>query len=421
MHMADLQDMLDVVSDVEAAPVENNPTEEQVVKAATAEVLKEQQAAKDAKKAAKEAAAKEDAEEEQADDAEPEAEEKPAKEDAEEEEEADDAEPKEEEPAEEPVKEDDAKAKEEAAKEAKAKEDATKAKEEKERAAKKADVELADRMGKLAVRERRLLAEQDKIKSERETFTKEREEHAKIKQAAELLETNPLKAFKLLGKDFRKAADRAVQIVQNPNLAIEDELEAQRKYFDQKLAEDRKAREEETKRAREEQLTQAKEQDRLATQAWVEEQITKGGEKYELISARGIHKQLARDVWEHFEKTGEVVVLADFLASVEEDLEKNELPKLLSTNKAKKLIVPKATAAIVKARTEQAAEEADDKETPDEPHEKTVRRAKRTLANSASTRVAPSGKPAPTGDIWADAKAEALWQMAEDARKARGG
>jgi len=406
MSAESAQNLLDASGADPIPPVENNPTEEQVTKEAVKEVIQAEEQQKEAREVLKQAEKeeKEKAKEAERQEALETEAEKAAREKA-----AKEAEEKK------AAKEAEEKAKKEA--EAKAEED--------KKAKEKADLEVAERLGKLAARERKLLSEQAAMKKEREDFAKERSTFDEQKKAIALLEANPERALKLLGASFEKMATRALELRKNPTAAMEAELEATKASFEKRLKEEADKRDAADKARREAETAAIIEQDHQATIQTVSNVIAQGGEKYELIQARGMAKQLAEEVWSHFRETGNVPNLAEYLAHVEDQLEKIELPKLLSTSKGKKLTggvkpaeeKPKTASADAKGKPDE------DEEKDDEPHEVTVRRVRKTLTNSSGTRVAPPAKPkpAPTGDAMKDAINEGLWLMEEDERKKRYG
>lgn len=408
----DMQDALDAVGGGEQV-VLNNPTEDQVTKQAINEVL-----ASDAKeKAEQESKAK----------AEKEAKEKAAADEHKDDETQREPEPQEEldeaAKAEKEAKEKEAKEKSDA--EAKAKKDS----EEKEKAQKR-DLELAERMSKLAQQEKRIRAQAEEAKKATEaaeTRAKTAEaDAAKYKAVIEALETNPIKAFRLAGKDFNKSLLRAKELMSgNPNLMLQEELdakmEAQRLDFEKKLADDRASREKEKKEEQERQRASFEEQDRHNTVQFIADQVKAGGERWELVSAEGREKEIALELWNHFHETGETIPFAEYLDHVEKQLEGRLADRVLKTNKAKKLLVPATTAQIAaqkKADEEKAKKDAegeDDPEKDDESTEKTLEREKRRIRKgltntSTQGRAAPptKTKPASTGDIWEDARNEAL-------------
>lgn len=381
----DLQDGLDAAG----AEIEKNaPTGDQAVSAAIREVVAEEKATEDAAKEAKEAEKEVKAKEAK------EAEKNPQSV-------LDEADKKDEE---------DAKAAKE--KEAAEKESAEAAQKE---ALKRRDLEAAERMSKLVLQEKRLRAKEDEYKkavaaAEAKAKTVE-SEIAKYKAIEALLETNPARAYKMLGKDFNKGAQRALELMKNPGLSIQDELAATREEFDKRILAERAEREKERADFQARQQAAIEEKDRADTAAFVAAHVEKSGEKYELVKAEGLEKQAARELYDHWKATGEMIPIDDYLAHVEAELEK-KVERYAQTGKAKKVLTPKVTAAVVKAKEEAAkvAEEEEDKETEDEPVAKTIKRMKRTLSNSVGTRSAPSSKPkfVATGDAWKDARAEAL-------------
>jgi hypothetical protein len=373
---------------------------------ATAAAIKEVLAAEDASKAEKTEPKEPKAEDAPPAPKEPKEEADPAEEteEAEEEEEA------------EPPKPEAADADAKKAKEAKEAEDAAKAAK-----ARKEEAEHAERLSKLAARERKLVSDQAALKTQLADHGKVVEELATLKRAVEMIDRNPMRALQLLGKDFRKASERALELTKNPALGLEDELANQRTYFEAELAKERKAREEEARKSNEAAQVAARDTDKRNTFAFVKEKIRAGGDSYELIQAEGIEERLAGELWDHFVSTGEVVSLEDFLAHTEKELEA-KLEKKLATKKGKARLLNKTTAQIaaekIKAAKEAAAPEPE--ETENEPIEQTVKRVKRTLTNGASTRVAPvpvKPKEESSGDTWADARNEALALLEAEERK----
>lgn len=413
----DAQDLID--SSTGGAPpqvVTNVPSsEEAATKAAIAEVLAADKAeaektAEAEKKAAEEKKAKES--------------ETAAKENTEEEEQAEEDEADPQAQVDEAAKKE-AEAKKEADEKAKKEAEEKTAAEAAKEAAKKRDIELAERMSKLAQAERKMQKEREETKaklSESETKVKTAEaEAARYKAIIDALETNPMKAFRLAGKDFNKSLQRAKRIMDNPQVTLQEELDAKeqaiRADFDKKLSDERAAREKEKKEQQEQQRAAFEEQDRHNTVLTITKHVADAGEKYELIRAEGREREIALELYAHWKETGEVVPLDEYLTHVENELETKVKEKLLKTSKAKKWLVPAATAAAVKAKEEaaKAAEsEKDEDEKDDEPVEKTIEREKKkmkkSLTNASSTRAAPPPKPKreTTGDVWKDARAEAL-------------
>ena len=306
-----------------------------------------------------------------------------------------------------------AKDKEAKEKEAKEKESAEAAQKE---ALKRRDLEAAERMSKLVLQEKRLRAKEDEYKkqvaaAEAKAKTVEAEV-AKYKAIEALLETNPARAYKLMGKDFNKGAQRALALLKDPGLSIQDELEATRSEFSKRLDAEKAEREKERAEYQSRQQAQMEEKDRADTAAFVASHVTKAGEKYELVKAEGLEQQVAKELYDHWKATGDMIPIDDYLGHVEAELEK-KIERYAQTSKAKKALTPKITAAVVKAKEEAAkaaaAEDEDDKETDDEPVAKTIKRVKRTLSNSVGSRVSAGPKKiVSSGDPWKDARAEAL-------------
>lgn len=275
---------------------------------------------------------------------------------------------------------DEEKKEEEAEEEPEAEEDEEPADEEEEPddKAKKAELDFAERFNKLAQQEKRVLREREdakKLVTESATKVKTlQDKQAELESAINMLEVNPIRALKTLGKDFKKIADRVIELSKNPTVALEDELRAMREDTDRKLENERKRLEEERKSETAKVAEQKRELDRQETVHFIVSRIDEAPDDFELIRAKGMSEQVAQDIWEHFNKTGQVVKYHDYLTFVEKKLEE-EAESLLKTKKL-----------AAKYKAAEVEEEAPEDEEP-EPRPKP--KAK-TLSSRVNGRAAPA-------------------------------
>lgn len=381
-----LPDMDGDAAELEAyQAAQDTANEGAAVESALSEYLadKEKVEKAEAEKAAKAKAAKEAADA-------PTAEDKPEDKPAEEEEKAED-----EPAAEEPSEEEKAKLVAETAEKEKA---AHLAKEAEVKAKKDAaDLELAERMAKLANQERRIRQQVEEAKTAAaaaETKAKTTtEELEKLKAAVAVFDSNPIRAAKLLQGlgvvkgDMRAIAARTVEISKNPSAVMEEELQALREDTDRKIAAQKVQIEAERTRAEKAATEHNQQQERVDTARFVENRVATAGEKFELIAAYDRAGEISNQLYDHFLKTGEVLALEPVLEHAEKQLEEQLEKRVAKTKKFGKY-TKGSTAPAPKTEVPRAAAKA----------------APRTLTNSvtpAATRAAP--RATVESETWEDA------------------